>query len=76
MRDHGVRRFESTSRSGYPATLVEITRAQVEGAAALMANQPLSACPYLQDQSERGRFLAVMWQRGWRAKQAEARGLP
>ncbi|WP_137726392.1 ribosome modulation factor [Prescottella subtropica] len=76
MRDKGVRQFESTSRSGYPATMVEITKAQTEGAAALMSNQPLSACPYLRDESERGRFLAVMWQRGWRAKQAEARNLP
>ncbi|WP_418345960.1 hypothetical protein [Rhodococcus pyridinivorans] len=41
-----------------------------------MSNAPLSACPYLADRSERGRFLAIMWQRGWRAKQQQAARLP
>ncbi|WP_419150210.1 ribosome modulation factor [Rhodococcus pyridinivorans] len=70
------RRYEQVSRSGYPASFVDIVKAQTEGATALMSNAPLSACPYLADRSERGRFLAIMWQRGWRAKQQQAARLP
>lgn len=53
----------------YPATTYEIITAQHEGMAALLANRTLSECPYIGDRTPRGRFLAIMWQRGWRAKQ-------
>lgn len=65
------RSYRTTSRGGYPAPLRHIIEAQNVGANAVLENQPVSACPYLHDRSERGRFLAVMWHRGYRARQQQ-----
>lgn len=65
------RPYVKVSRGGYPATLPDILRAQNQGYHALMANQPASTCPYKAD-SERGRFLALMWFRGWRTGRERA----
>lgn len=62
-------------RRGYPAPVETILAAQFEGGRAVDAGQPKSACPYVGDVSDRTIFLAKMWLRGYRARQAEIRAV-
>lgn len=58
-----------TSRGGHPAPLAEIINAQQEGAVAVHDHVTPGQNPYLVDRSDSGRFLALMWFRGYRAEQ-------
>lgn len=66
-----ARSFTVTSRGGFPATVPDIMKAQNLGAKAVNRNEPVGACPYGDDRSERGRFLALMWFRAYRARQQQ-----
>ncbi|KJR10499.1 hypothetical protein [Gordonia sihwensis] len=57
------------SRGGYPAPIGEIVAAQQEGAAAVHAHITPGDNPYVADHSDVGRFLALMWFRGYRHEQ-------
>lgn len=57
------------SRGGYPAPIGEIVTAQQEGAAAVHERITPGQNPYLADRSDVGRFLALMWFRGYRHEQ-------
>lgn len=60
-------------RRGYPAPVEQILQVQFEGGRAVDDGQPMSACPYVGDVSDKGIFLAKMWFRGYRARQDEIR---
>lgn len=60
-------------RRGYPVPVEKILAVQFEGGRAVDDGQPMSACPYVGDVSEKGIFLAKMWFRGYRARQDEIR---
>lgn len=66
-------RFRGPYRGGAPATVQERLAAQHGGGEALRRGDGWSACPFLSDQSARGRYLAIMWRRGWSAAQDELR---
>lgn len=57
------------SRGGHPAPIADIITAQQEGAAAVYQSVTPGQSPYLADRSPRGRFLALMWFRGYRDEQ-------
>lgn len=63
-----------TSRAGHPAPLGEIVTAQQEGAVAVHSHITPGQNPYVADRSDAGRFLALMWFRGYRAEQDRLSG--
>lgn len=63
------------SRGGHPAPLADIIGAQSQGAAAVHEGVTPGRCPYVGDRSDRGKFLALMWMRGYSAEQDRLREL-
>lgn len=53
----------------YPASAELILKAQAEGAQAVHSGTAVGNSPYVSQHSEEGRFLALMWFRGYRCEQ-------
>lgn len=52
-----------------PTPAADIVKAQALGREAVHARVVAGDCPYIGDRSSRGRHLAIMWFRGYRAEQ-------
>lgn len=63
------------SRGGHPASLPDIVHAQFAGASAVHDGITPGHCPYAGDRTDRGRFLALMWFRGYSAERDRIRDL-
>lgn len=61
------------SRGGHPATIADILTAQSQGAAAVHEGSTPGRCPYRADHTPRGRFLALMWFRGYQSEREQLR---
>ncbi len=66
--DDGVE-HPGTRNQRYPASVERIVAAQDEGRHAVHDGVSPGHSPYVGDHSEQGRFLALMWFRGYRSEQ-------
>lgn len=64
---------EASESKRYPASVEMILKAQAEGAQAVHLGTAVGGSPYVTQHTEQGRFLALMWLRGYRCEQDRLR---